>query len=123
MTLFPFERPVSAGSRLITLDLTSVAEWVKVGAYSAAMKAVCRASNRVFVGLPICMVCPPLLALRVLSGICRPVFRIRRTSIKVRSTSNSPGEFNESFPHATSPVRTRPFLLFLKMKPCRLGAD
>lgn len=28
--------------------------WVKVGAFSAAMKATCRASNRVFVGSPIC---------------------------------------------------------------------
>ncbi|KAL4070778.1 cytochrome P450 [Scleroderma citrinum] len=28
--------------------------WVKVGAYSAAMKVTCRTSNRIFVGLPIC---------------------------------------------------------------------
>lgn len=30
------------------------AGWVKVKAYSAAMKATCRTSNRIFVGLPIC---------------------------------------------------------------------
>ena len=107
----------------MTLDLTSVAGWVKVGAYTAAMKVTCRTSNRVFVGLPICMVYPHLLALHVLSGICRPVFRIRAASIKVCSPSNEPGEFNESFSHATSSVRTGFLLFFLKMKPCRPGAD
>ncbi|KAI6047793.1 cytochrome P450 [Pisolithus marmoratus] len=46
--------------RLTFDDLVPFQErgWVKVGAYSAAMKATCRASNRVFVGFPICMASP-----------------------------------------------------------------
>lgn len=42
--------------RLVFDELVPFQEhgWVRVGAYSAAMKATCRASNRVFVGFPIC---------------------------------------------------------------------
>lgn len=62
--------------------------WVSVPAYSAVMKATCRTSNRVFVGLPICKLRFLPQAKRLLTSVCRSISRICQRPIKLRSANN-----------------------------------
>jgi hypothetical protein len=62
------------------VDLGNTQEWKSVSALGAIQKVVCRTSNRLFVGLPLCIFpLPSIPSLRFLIHRSRPQPRLDRS--------------------------------------------